>query len=452
MRKSHEPQRSFESQLANWEADPELARMDWLLDQYPHLYERIAADLAASASRSQGNEGLRGDQALRSAVAMQLKGLSYRELADRIDDSYRLRAFCRFDNERVPAHNTFRDNVSAITAETWEMVNQTLIGFAVDQKIEDGQKARFDSTAVETDIHHPSDSRLIEDCVHVALRLMGRAKQLFGDDLSRFHDRSRAVKRRVFKIANTQSSKRQTTLYRELLGLAAEVEREATQVTADLHALSVHDGSLAKERDAFHADLSRLLEQFAQVLDQCRRRVLHGEKVPASEKLLSIFEPHTDIIAQGGRDTVFAHKVWLSGGASNLILDCIIERGNGSDSAMFASSLERTRDVLGTVPNQVATDDGFASEANAEYAKAQGVEEIAFGGKLKNELTKWVSSKQTQKKLRNFRAGIESIVSATKRAFGLDRCRWSGWPCFQRYVWLSVVAWNLQTLARHLLA
>jgi IS5 family transposase len=443
MRKSHEPQRSFESQLANWEAAPELAQMDQLLDQYPHLYERVAADLAANASRSQGNEGLRGDQALRAAVAMQLKGLTYRQLADRIEDSYRLRAFCRFDNERVPAHNTFRDNISAITAETWETVNQTLIGYAVDQQIEDGQKARFDSTAVETDIHHPSDSRLIEDCVRVALRLMGRARQLFGDDLSRFHDRSRAVKRRVFKIANTQSNKRRTMLYRELLSLAAEVERDASQVTADLHALCVNDGSLAKERDALHADLTRLLEQFAQVLDQCRRRVLHGEKVPASEKLLSIFEPHTDIIAKGGRETMFGHKIWLSGGASNLIFDCMIERGNDSDSVMFASSLERTRDVLGTVPNQVATDDGFASEANAEHARAQGVEEIVLGGKLKNELTKWVSSAQRQKQLRKFRAGIESIVSATKRAFGLNRCVWSGWPCFQRYVWLSVVAWNL---------
>jgi IS5 family transposase len=452
MRKSHEPQRSFESQLANWEADPELAQMDRLLDQCLHLCERVAADLAASASRSRGSEGLRGDQALRSAVAKQLKGLSYRQLANRIDDSYRLRAFCRFDNEQVPEHNTFQDNLSAITAETWEAVNQALIGYAVDHQIEDGQRARFDSTAVETAIHHPSDSRLIEDCVRVALRLMGRAKHLFGDELSSFHDRSRAVKRRVFKIANTKSSKRQTTLYRELLGLAAEVESDATQVTADLQSVSLNDESQVKKRDAFHADLGRLLEQFAQVLDQCRRRVLHGEKVPASEKLLSIFEPHTDIIAKGGRETVFGHKIWLSGGASNLIFDCIIERGNGSDSTMFASSLERTRDILGTVPNQVATDDGFASEANAAYAKAQGVEEIVFGGKLKNELTKWVSSKQTQKKLRNFRAGIEAIVSATKRAFGLDRCRWSGWPCFQRYVWLSVVAWNLQTLARHLLA
>ena len=180
--------------------------------------------------------------------------------------------------------------------------------------------------------------------------------------------------------------------------------------------------------------------------------MLHGEKVATSEKLLSIVEPHTDIIAKGGRETVLGHKIWLSGGASSLIFYCMIERGNGSDSTMFASSLERTREVLGTVPNQVATDDGFSSEANAEYAKAQDVEKIVFSGKLKNELTRWVSSKRTQKKLRNFRAGIEAIASATKRAFGLGRCSWAGWRCFQRYVRPSVVAWNLQTLARHLLA
>jgi len=174
--------------------------------------------------------------------------------------------------------------------------------------------------------------------------------------------------------------------------------------------------------------------------------------VPAGQKLVSIFEPHSDIIVKGQRDTLFGHKICLTGGASNMILDCRIERGNPADSELYIPAIEKTSETLGRIPNQVSADDGFASEGNAIKALEFGVGDVVFGGKLKNELTRWVKSAWVQKQLRRFRAGIEATISAGKRAFGLDRCTWSGWEGFKSYVWLSVVTWNLQVLARHLLS
>ena len=113
-------------------------------------------------------------------------------------------------------------------------------------------------------------------------------------------------------------------------------------------------------------------------------------------------------------------------------------------------SLERVTEIMGKAPRQVSSDDGFASEENAERAQSLGVKDVVFGGKLKKE-DQWVRSPWVQKQLRRFRSGIEATISAGKRAFGLDRCTWSGWEGFQCYVWSAAVAWNLQAMARHLL-
>ena len=199
-------------------------------------------------------------------------------------------------------------------------------------------------------------------------------------------------------------------------------------------------------------ELDAVLARFPRILEPCRRRVIDGESVPTQEKVVSIFEPHTDILVKGQRDPQFGHKICLTGGTSNLILDGILERGNPADTSLFVPALTNTRDVLGRVPERVATDGGFFSQANAEEAEALGVQAVDFGGKRQNPLTHLVVSARIQRRLRRFRAGIEGVISATKRAYGLDRCTWRGWDGFQRYVGSAIVAWNLQVLARHLLA
>jgi IS5 family transposase len=76
-------------------------------------------------------------------------------------------------------------------------------------------------------------------------------------------------------------------------------------------------------------------------MDQTRRRVLEKEKVPAAEKVVSLFECHADVIVKGGRDTHFRHKVFLAGGQSGLILACLIATGNPADATMYTPLVER---------------------------------------------------------------------------------------------------------------
>ncbi len=193
---------------------------------------------------------------------------------------------------------------------------------------------------------------------------------------------------------------------------------------------------------------SPVLDAPDQVIDQTSRRVIKDEQVPANEKILSIFEPHTDIIIKDRRDTYFGHKVCLSGGPSNLISDCLIVEGNPADNTLTTEMLERHNKIYGHYPLKAALDGGFASKANLEAAKGMGIKDVCFAKKRGLKEEDMCRSHWVYNRLRRFRAGIESGISWLKRCFGFSRCTWKSCSSFKSYVWASIVTANLFTLAR----
>ena len=185
-----------------------------------------------------------------------------------------------------------------------------------------------------------------------------------------------------------------------------------------------------------------------QVMDQAVRRVFQGERVPAAQKIVSIFEEHTDIIVKGSRDIQYGHKLNLSTGRSGLILDVVIEAGNLADVDRFLPMLERHIANYGEAPRQMAADGGYASIGNLRDAQALQVEDVVFHKKRGLKVEEMARSPWVYRKLRNFRAGIEAGISCMKRAYGLGRCTWKGLAHFKAYVWSSVVAHNLALLVR----
>jgi IS5 family transposase len=185
-----------------------------------------------------------------------------------------------------------------------------------------------------------------------------------------------------------------------------------------------------------------------QVYDQTYRRVIQGESVPADQKVVSIFEEHTDVIVKDRRDTYYGHKVCLTGGASNLILDCVVLEGNPADTDLVEQMLDRQKQFYGRYPLKVALDGGFASKDNLSKAKERKIKDVCFAKKRGLKETDMCRSEYVYKRLRRFRAGIESGISWLKRSFGLTRCTWKGFRAFKCYVLSSVVAANLLTMAR----
>jgi IS5 family transposase len=433
----------------------ELAAIDRILDQHPEIAELICQDLRAGrVVRNKGAEGLSAGQILRALLIKQHNSFSYRELAFHLADSNSYRTFCRLGLGQRPSKTVLAACIKAIRPETLEKIHRLVLGIAFKKKIEDGACVRVDTTVVESNIHTPLDSNLLWDCVRVLTRIMEQAREVVGEQVS-FPDRTRRARRRALGILNARFKDKRQPLYRDLVLVANETIESANGVIAVIDRV-VETGSLnvldRTQVIAAGKELRHYVALSLRVIDQTERRVFKEESVPSKEKVVSIFEEHTDIIVKDHRQTLYGHKICLTSGRSSLITDCTILDGNPADSTLAEQMIDRHIDILGKAPRQAAFDGGFTSKANLASIKSKGVADVAFSKARLFKVTDMVRSSWVYKKLRNFRAGIEGTISFLKRVFGLDRCTWRSLPSFRSYVWSSILTFNLLVIARHELA
>jgi IS5 family transposase len=372
-------------------------------------------------------------------------GHTYKSLAFALEDSKLLRWFCRIGIADTGfSKSTLNSNIKAISGSTWQAINNEILGLAKQEKIEKGREVRIDCTCVDTDIHSPSDSSLLWDGVRVLTRLLESCRDNYGIKIPGFHNHTRVAKRRMLTIINAKRKNARKAAYRDLLKATVKVVGYAQRAVEQIN----NDMTL----DPMVQGLAKLIDEYVlltqKVINQTERRVMRGEKVPASEKVVSIFEPHTDIIVKDRRETLFGHKVCLAGGASNLILDCWILEGNPADSDLTVPMLDRQKQVYGRYPLKVSLDGGFASKDNLAKAKSRHIKDVCFAKKRGLKETVMCRSHYVYRRLRRFRAGIEAGISWLKRSLGLTRCTWKGWRSFNSYVWSGVVAANLLTIVR----
>jgi IS5 family transposase len=412
-----------------------------ILEAHPQIAELVQVDLLGGRRSDTGRRGLSGDQVVRIVLLKQIHGLSYRELEFHLQDSEAFRAFVGLGFGDRPSFQALQANVKQIRPETWEAIHRLLVGFARDEGIERGQTIRGNTTVVDAAIAEPADSSLLWDCVRVASRLMHRMARRRPGLRQSFSDHTRRAKRRAYTLKFHRRRQDMERQYRDLIRVAEAVRQDAAAL--------VEQGAALEALSDLLVPLRELLPRMDQVLDQTKRRVLEGEKVPVQEKIVSIFEPHTDIVVKDNREVRYGHKVCLTGGRSSLALGCVIEEGNPADSTLVERPLERHIALFGRAPRQAAFDGGFASKDNVQHAKKLGVEDMAFHRKSGLEITEMVRSAWVFRRLRDFRSGIEGVLSTLKRAFQMDRCSWRGLESFKAYVWSCVTSFNLIVLARH---
>ena len=413
----------------------------WLDGQRP-LVSLVAGDLRRQGVRETGRRGLPAETVLRCALLKQQRQLSYEELAFHLEDSASFRAFARLPLRWSPKKSVLHQTISALRPQTWEAVNQALLVSAQQEKLESGATVRIDSTVSAALMHQPSDSTLLWDAVRVMTRLLRRAGRLPEAPAMRWRDRRRLAKKRARAIDYSRGKAKKRVLYRELIA-AVQATRAELQTVAEGLPETV---GMAAER--WRAGVNHYLPLIARIIDQSARRVLQGEAVPAGEKLVSLFEPHADIIVKGGREVQYGHKLNLVTGKSGLILDVVVEAGNPADAERFLPMLDRQIARRGAPPRQTAADGGYASRDNLKQAKARGVQDVAFHKKCGIAVADMVKSPWVYRRLRNFRAGIEAGISCFKRAYGGARCTWRGLDHFKAYIWSAVVAHNLVLFAR----
>ena len=457
--------RAVERQVsfADWELmrqglrlEPLLQAISDFLDDQQDMIEQVRCDLIRGLKNAEtGRSGLTPQQILRSLVLMRIKNWDYRELRERIADGCTLRQFTDFYCLPVPRHDAFHRGFTRLTPGTLKAINDLVVQAAVEFGLEDGQKLRVDTTVVQTDIHHPTDSTLLWDVVRVVTRLVGRLAEALGRrSIKGFRDRTRSARRRMQEIQRMTPKQRhehQTGKYGELIGITEEVvERARTAL-----------GQTRKARgkdliaDLAIAETRKEIEHFcglgSRVIDQSRRRVLDGEQVPSAEKLYSIFEPHTDLIKRGKVQTPieFGHKVFLAESTRGLITQYDVLDGNPIDEQHVIASLERHKQAFGDVPKLYGSDRGFFSEKNVTSCKQQGVKVVCIPQRGGTKTPERVAYEKTRefKDGQRFRAGIEGRISVLFRGRGMKRCLAEGRERFDLWVAAAVLANNLMKIA-----
>jgi IS5 family transposase len=452
------PQISF----ADWELrqqgislEPLLQSISDFLDEHKEMVEAVRRDLQRGLKNPEtGRSGLTPQQVLRSLILMRVKNWNYRELRERIVDGYTLRQFTDFYCQSVPKHNAFNRAFNRLTPETLRAVNELVVQAAVDLGLEEGQKLRVDTTVVQTDIHHPTDSTLLGDVVRVVTRLVLRLRKAVQKRAHGFHNRSRAARRRMREIQRMtpqERPERQTEKYRELIGVTEEVVHSAQKVVAQTRKARGKNLLTDLAIPELQKEINHYCELGDRVIDQARRRVFQGEQVPSTEKIYSIFETHTDLIKRGKVQTPieFGHKVFLAESAQGLITQYEVLEGNPGDDQQVEPSLERHKDTFGRAPELYGSDRGFFSETNLKSCKQSGVKVVCIpqrGGKKAAKRERYEKS-SAFKEGQRFRAGIEGRISVLFRGRGMKRCLAEGRERFEMLVGAAVLANNLMRIA-----
>lgn len=427
------------------------------IDAHPAIAEHAFNDLVKDdISSSAGRESLSADQVVRIAILYRLFNCSYRELEFRLSDSVAARRFARLAFDTRPGKSSLQQDIKSLKAETWELINKVLVGYAVQNEIEKGQKIRTDTTVIESNIHHPTDSRLLVDCVKSLSRLLKQVSTAIPDLQVKFSINLRRAKKRNMEIANPSgkkdNKKKRRKAYRDLLKVVRNTYGYGHDALISLRRFkgkpNKDEGAIVQQ---FIARFEHLLPLVEKVISQAYRRVALGKTVPSEDKVVSIFEEHTDIIVKDRRNTLFGHKLCLTTGTSSLIIDAVVEKGNPSDSALVERTINRAIDSLGHIPEAYALDGGFTSRDNVRIVKDAGVQEACFHKKRGIDIKDMASSPAIFKKLKKFRAGIEGVISALKRELSLSRAIWKGIDGFKKYVWSGIVTFNLSIIGKHLL-
>jgi transposase, IS5 family len=452
------PQISF----ADWELlqqgillEPVLQSISDFLDDHEEMIEAVRRDLQRGLKNpGTGRSGLTPPQVLRSLILMRVKNWNYRELRERITDGYTLRQFTDFYCQPVPKHDAFNRAFNRLTPETLQAVNELVVQAAVDVGLEDGQRLRVDTTVVQTDIHHPTDSTLLWDVVRVVTRLVLRLSAAVQQRIQGFRNRTRAARRRMQEIQRMtlkERYERQIEKYRELIGVTEEVVNSAQKVVEQTRKARGKDLVADLAIPALRKEIDHYCELGDRVIDQARRRVLQGEQVPTAEKIYSIFETHTDLIKRGKMQTPieFGHKVFLAESAQGLITQYEVLEGNPGDDQQVEPSLARHRENFRRAPAVYSSDRGFFSETNVKSCKKKGVKVVCIpqrGGKKTVQRQAYEKS-PAFKEGQRFRAGIEGRISVLFRGRGMKRCLAEGRQRFEVLVGAAVLANNLMRIA-----
>jgi len=442
MRETRVAQISIFENYSKHEFALRLQQLSSLLDEYPEILSLIEKDLIDKTKKSTGRKGLTVENIFRCLLLKQQLQVSYEQFAFHLSDSTSYRTFVRLPDQLNPSRSGLQSTIRGVKPETLEEVHKMLSVAMLQKGDISMEKIRVDSTVVKSNITPPSDSQLLNDCVRVLSRHFAKIRDNTGVKFS-FVDKRKASKSLAFQIFNAKNADKEK-LYPALLKLARVVLKQAERGLKK----AIEKGNDSAATKNWLAQVEHYRDLLVKIICQTERRVIKKEKVHSSEKIVSIFESHTDIIVKGFRDVQYGHKINLASDQRGFITYLAIEEGNPGDKERFLPVMQAHKENFGCLPVSVACDGGYASQVNVKQGRDLGIKRVVFHKRVGISYQSMGVKKKTFKILRNFRAGIEGNISELKRSFGAGKATWKGHDGFKAFVWSSVISYNLVRLAR----
>lgn len=437
-----------------WE--PWMRQADQLLDD-EELVEQIyeAQGKRWKKSRTRGRWQTPAEVVLRLLLLKHVRNWSYQTLEREVRGSITYRSFARIGGEKVPDAKTLGRLGQAIGPEVVAGLHRRMVELAVEKKVIRGRRMRIDTTVVETNIHYPTDSSLLNDGARVLTRLMKRVASAVDGLKQSVRDRMRSVRKQAVRIAiaarhrGEAGAEKRKGLYRKLISLGRTIVNQAGRVTKEI-------ATLPKKVRATVSGLVQQIEvmreRTKQVIRQTKARIFAGDtKHP--DKVTSVFQPHTEIIRKGkaSKPNEFGKMIQVQEAENQIVIDVEVFDQRPADSDLLIDAVAKHQTICGRTPDLVAADAGFYSQANEKALTAQGVKRVSIPShNTKSEARKQHQKQRWFKNGQRWRTGCEGRISVLKRRHGLDRCLYPGLDGMKRWVGMGVLADNLINIGMHL--
>jgi len=404
-------------------------------------------------SRTLGRVGWPAEIVIRMLLLKHIRNWSFDVLEREVRPNLLYRDFTRVAAGKVPDAKTLGRQARALGPEVIKQFHQRLVALAAENKVVQGRRMRVDTTVVETNIHYPTDSSLLQDGNRVLTRLMKKVRDLVGAMGAKLRDRSRSVKLRVLNIARAarskaaQSQEKMKQAYCKLLTSMGRVVGQAKRFSKEIVTGVKRSADIVQQAalEGLRRQIDTMVPRVQQVIQQTKARVLEGN-TRAEGKLFSIFETSTEIIRKGkaGKPNEFGKLVKIQEAEGQIITDFEVYDERPADNDVLIPAIEIHKQLTGRTPDLAAGDAGFYSAKNVAKAKAIGVKRVS----VPNRSTKSAALKREQKKRwfkkgQKWRTGCEGRISVLKRRHGLNRCRYKGKKGMFRWTGLGVIADNL---------
>jgi len=363
--------------------------------------------------------------------------------------------------EYVYKSQTIKDNVSLLTPEILEQINEVVVkaGHQLFKKKEDVLNGRCDSFVVETDVHYPTDTNLLFDAIRtIILLIVTLGKKLNLEDFPCQIAQIQEIKNslhRLQRLKHSTSKDEEKKKNQEQLIINAHqsyitlVTSTIEPINQTLKMLIEQNENIQTELKSELSEIQRFIKHAERQIDQIDRRVIKGEQIPHNEKVFSLFEEHTEWVSKGkaGVPVELGLKVCILSDQIGFILHHQVMQKQTDDKVTVAM-VEETQKRFPRL-RSCSFDKGFHSPSNQkELKQLLGFVCLPKKGKLSKKDQEIESSEEFRQNRRKHSA-VESAINALE-VHGLDICPDHGIDGFKRYVALAIVARNIQHLGAHL--